>query len=158
MAKPNIMAKPNKSPAPTKAARREDEDMEDEDEGPQREPRVAYTAAPESADERNPEGKLTRVPSNFDYTKHLSPKKVDFVDEADFLDFRAVQAETRASDLVNRATRDRETASAIRKYGDPAQRAAIAKRQKLLAEVAALEAGLKASGVELPPSPSAQAA
>lgn len=148
-------SKPADPQAAKPAAKPTDGQATETQEKPAPEPRVAYTEAPESKEDRNAEGKLTRIPTGFDYRKHLAPKKADFVDEADFLDFRAGLNETRATELVERAARDRETAKTIREYGDPAQRAAIAKRQKLLAEVAALEASLKADGVALPPAPTA---
>lgn len=145
--------KPAKTdPTPTKAKGKEAEGEDEEDEA-EKVQRVAYTAAEVSAADRGEDGRLKCVPTAFDGKLHLAPKKGDFVDEADFLDFRAAQAETRANELVERAARDRENATAIRKYGDPAQRAAIAKRQKMLAELAALEQGLIAEGVELPPPP-----
>jgi len=138
---------------PTKVAPVDNDHDEDEDEKEPKIPRVSYSKHEAAKADLADDGRLKCVPSAFDGQLHLAPKKGDFVDEADFLDFRATQAETRAQELVERSARDRETATAIRRYGDPAQRAAIAKRQKMLAEVAALEAGLIAEGVELPPPP-----
>lgn len=97
----------------------------------------------------NAEGKIAGVPSDFDGSAHLTPKKDDFANPADYYEFRAVLAEAKAAEQTATAAKMREEAENIRKFGDPEMRAKAKKAAKLRETLAALEAQLQAEGIEI---------
>lgn len=88
-----------------------------------------------------PEGKLERVPEDFDPKKHKPLKRKDFKDEAVFLEIRADQMEAAAKRL-------REEAKAVRAGGgkDKGKAKKLIAMQKRMAE---LQAQLTADGVDV---------
>lgn len=113
--------------------------------------RVAYTESSEasSAGIINADGKITGKVTDFNYQKHRAPKRVDFADEADFYEFKAEVYDINADRFAKRAVSCRENAATMRKFGDPAQRALVRRRQKLQEMMAELDAQLMADGISL---------
>ena len=97
----------------------------------------------------NAEGKIAGVPTDFDGSAHLAPKKDEFANPADFYEFKAVQAEAKAAELSATAAKHREEAENIRKFGDPTKRAMAKRAAKLRDQLAALEQQLQAEGIEV---------
>lgn len=97
----------------------------------------------------NAEGKIAGVPSDFDGALHLTPKKGEFASAADYYEFRAVIAEAKAQEFAATATKMREEAENIRKFGDPELRAKAKKMAKMREQLAALEAQLQAEGINV---------
>ncbi|UOF80072.1 hypothetical protein [Caudoviricetes sp.] len=111
--------------------------------------RVAYVESDEAKSIVNADGKLTAAPIGYDYRKHKAPKRVDFADEADFYEFKAQVYDVNAERFAKRAVSCRENAATMRKFGDPAQRALVRRRQKLQELMAELDAQLAADGISL---------
>lgn len=137
----NVPAKSNKNAKATEATEPE----------PRVDTRVAYVESEEAkaAGIVNADGKLTGAPVGYNYREHKAPKRADFADEADFYEFKAAVMEINAERFVKRAASLRDNAAAMRKYGDPAQRAMVRRRQKLQEQMAELDAQLAADGITL---------
>lgn len=101
------------------------------------------------------DGRLTKVPvigdadGAFNPSSHLAPKKGDFNDDVVYLEFKAAYDEFRAQEFATRASRYREQAEQIKKYGDPAARAKVRRFTQMRERLAELEAQLAAEGIEL---------
>lgn len=79
---------------------------------------------------------------NYDPKLHLPPKKDDFKHEYDFLEWKARQADKSAAKF-------RREAEECKTLGSSTQRAASRRLKKIREEMARLEAGLKAEGVDV---------
>lgn len=110
--------------------------------------RVAYMTVAD-ASILNDEGQLTQVPEDFDGSEHLTPRKADFANEADYLEFKAVQADLRITHLAAQAEKWRKEAEHIRQFGDPEQRAKVLKAQRLKDQYAALRSQLEEEGLDV---------
>ena len=137
------MAKPeNTATKPVKAPKAEKPKVE-------RPKRQAYALSDAAASIRNSEGRLTGNPwdNGYDEKTHFGPKRGEFASESDFLEFKASTLDRRAQAMVENAAKTREQAAEMRKYGDPAQRAKVRRRQRLLDQLTALNEQLKAEGI-----------
>tara|TARA_R110002096_G_C14661938_1_gene728435 strand:- start:28495 stop:28920 length:426 start_codon:yes stop_codon:yes gene_type:complete len=121
-----------------------------ETEGKKREPkvRVAFLSLMEG-DAIDAEGKIVGVPEGYDSKEHLAPKRTDFANDADFLDFQANIFDAVAAEKSERAEMYRTQATELRKYGDPEQRKQVQKFQKMAEALKALQGTLASSGVEV---------
>ncbi len=119
-------------------------------EGKKREPkvRVAFLTLVD-ASMLDDEGHITAVPEGYDPKEHLAPKRTDFANDADFLEFQAGVFEAVAADKAARAKEYRKQATELRKYGDPEQRKQVQKFQKMVSALKELQGTMKAAGVEV---------
>ena len=125
-------------------------DEANEKEGKKREPkvRVAFLSLVDAAmlDE---EGHITGVPEGYDPKEHLAPKRTDFVNDHDFLNFQADVFDAVAADKTARAKEYRAQATELAKYGDPEQRKQVQKFQKMVSALRELQGTMKKAGVEV---------
>ena len=97
----------------------------------------------------NADGLLISMPVDFDDTKTRQPRKQDFSDECDYMDWRAGLLETEANELVAMAAKMRETSTTMRAIGDPDKRAKVQKMGRLKAQLEKLEKWAEEEGVDL---------
>jgi len=110
--------------------------------------KVRYVQTDEAAGILDGDGHLIEAPVNFDPKRHKAPGKKDFASEDVYLEWAAIRVEKRGHSLIERASRMREAADTYRQYGDPAQRKLMKRREKLLAQLAAVDSALEEEGIE----------
>lgn len=114
----------------------------DEEEQPKKE-RTDYAGT------RNADGRLTAVPTDFDRKEHKPLKRPDFVSDDLYQEWKAGQLEMHGNEMLERAKKLRAQAEAVRKYGDPAQRAKVKKVQKLADMFTQMREQLAKEGIKI---------
>ena len=111
--------------------------------------KTPYTSLPEVQRAKDGNGRLTSMPVPFVPKEHKAPKRTDFANESTFMNFRADVLTARGNAILDNAKRLREEAVQVEKTGDPTKRALLKKAAKMRDSLAALEAQLKAEGIEI---------
>jgi len=108
-----------------------------------------YNVKSAPADIKNDKGLLTKVPDDFDISKHKPMKKTIFADQATFIESQAVIAEQRANKLLALAKERRERVERLRKFGDEKTRKKADKLARIKKQEAILAKELEELGVDV---------
>ena len=96
----------------------------------------------------NPEGKIVGIPEGYNSKEHLAPKRAEFANEADYMDFQANIFESVIASKQARIAKLRANAEELRKYGDPTVRKEVARGRKLAEQLIAIKKSLGSSDVD----------
>lgn len=94
-------------------------------------------------------GQFTAAPNGFDFESYAPLKAADFEDELHFMGHRANVADAKALIHTERANELRTKIAELEKAGTPEQRKKLARRQKLIDQLAQLDSTLAEEGIEV---------
>jgi|TARA_R100000501_G_C2607624_1_gene102941 hypothetical protein len=110
--------------------------------------KVSFTSVATCVDENG----LINDPNlggEFNSKLHSSPNRRDFDNEATYWNWKAVVADAKSQKNADDAVKFRQNAEDFTKFGDPASRAKMKRRQRLIDQLAALDQQLQAEGIEV---------
>jgi hypothetical protein len=112
-------------------------------------PAPRYQNLPQAKAIMDEEKRLKVVPTDFDFDKHESLRKGDFVSEHLYMEWKAAALDYRAAEFTKRSAELRTEAAHQRQFGDPSTKSKFKRHAKLMEKLKELEKELQAAGVQI---------